>query len=93
MPRRHEPRDARRGAAGHERRPPAVANLAYGIHSVRVLLQRSPQRVRQVWLASSRDAAARLQELRSLAQQAQIRSSMPTTPSSTSWPTASATRA
>ncbi len=72
MPRRHEPRDARRGAAGHERRPPAVANLAYGIHSVRVLLQRSPQRVRQVWLSSSRDAAARLQELRSLAQQAQI---------------------
>ncbi len=87
MPRRHDPRDARRGAAGHERRPSTdgvrardvrgaqstAASLAYGIHPVRVLLQRSPQRVRQVWLSSSsRDAAARLQELRSLAQQAQI---------------------
>ena len=86
MPRRHDPRDARRGAAGHQRRSstdgvrardvrgaqPTAASLAYGIHPVRVLLQRSPQRVRQVWLSSSRDAAARLQELRSLAQQAQI---------------------
>ena len=72
MPRRHDPRDARRGAAGHERRSPAVANVTYGIHSVRVLLQRSPQRVRQVWLSSSREAAARLQELRLLALQAQV---------------------
>ena len=86
MPRRHDPRAARRGNAGQERRPTAggvrardargaqatTANLAYGIHPVRVLLQRSPQRVRQVWLSSSRDAAARLQELRTLALQAQL---------------------
>jgi len=37
-----------------------------------VLLQRSPQRVRQLWLSSSRDSAARLQELRALAEQATI---------------------
>jgi 23S rRNA (guanosine2251-2'-O)-methyltransferase len=88
MPRRHDPRDARR-AGGHGRRTPDAAGksrdargpaagapsagtIAYGIHPVRVLLQRSPHRVRQLWLASSRDAAPRLQELRTLAGQAGI---------------------
>ena len=88
MPRRHDPRDARR-AGGHGRRAPDAAgrardargsasgaqsagNVAYGIHPVRVLLQRSPQRVRQLWLSSSRDSAPRLQELRALAGQAGI---------------------
>ena len=88
MPRRHDPRDARR-TGGQGRRTPDAAgrardargsgsgaqpsdNVAYGIHPVRVLLQRSPQRVRQLWLSSSRDAASRLQELRALAGQAGI---------------------
>ncbi len=88
MPRRHDPRDARRGG-GQDRRSPgaggrardargassgaqSAANVAYGIHSVRVLLQRAPQRVRQLWLSSSRDSASRLQELRALAGQAAI---------------------
>ena len=88
MPRRHDPRDARRGG-GHGRRAPDAAgrardargsssgaqlagNVAYGIHSVRVLLQRAPQRVRQLWLSSSRDSAPRLQDLRALAEQAGI---------------------
>ena len=65
MPRRH---DARGPAPG----TPASANVAYGIHSVRVLLQRAPQRVRQLWLSSSRDSASRLQELRALAAQAGV---------------------
>jgi 23S rRNA (guanosine2251-2'-O)-methyltransferase len=87
MPRKHDPRAARHTGAGHDRRPrdgaqsarePRVAaaaqgaSVAYGIHAVRVLLQRAPQRVRQLWLSSSRDSAARLQELRTLAQQADV---------------------
>jgi len=86
MSRRHEhPRSARRGGGGQERRPqeparaaargahgPAAANVAYGIHAVRVLLARAPQRVRQVWLSASREAAVRLQELRVLAAQAGV---------------------
>jgi 23S rRNA (guanosine2251-2'-O)-methyltransferase len=88
MPRRHDPRDARR-TGGQGRGTPDAAgkardargsgsgaqpadNVAYGIHPVRVLLQRSPQRVRQLWLSSSRDSASRLQELRALAGQAGI---------------------
>jgi 23S rRNA (guanosine2251-2'-O)-methyltransferase len=58
MPRKDDPRGAP---------APAAVQVTYGIHAVRVLLQRSPQRVRQLWLASSRDDAARLQELRALA--------------------------
>lgn len=63
MPRRH-----------HEHAPSAgsSANVAYGIHTVRVLLQRAPHRVRCVWLSSSRDAVSRLQELRALAARAAI---------------------
>jgi 23S rRNA (guanosine2251-2'-O)-methyltransferase len=45
--------------------------VAYGIHSVRVLLTRSPQRVRRLLLAGGRDAG-RLQELRALAQRAGV---------------------
>ena len=46
-------------------------SVAYGIHSVRVLLMRTPQRVRRVLLASGRDAG-RLAELRELAQRAGV---------------------
>jgi len=45
--------------------------VAYGIHAVRVLLSRHPERVRRVLLAGGRDAA-RLDELRSLAQRAGV---------------------
>ncbi|MDH4167407.1 MAG: 23S rRNA (guanosine(2251)-2'-O)-methyltransferase RlmB [Gammaproteobacteria bacterium] len=65
MPRRH---DAHRSASGAQ----SAASVAYGIHAVRVLLQRSPQRVHQLWLAPARDSAPRLQELRALAGQAGI---------------------
>lgn len=68
---------ARQDAAGRDRRSPAAGpqpavHLAYGIHPVRVLLQRAPQRVRQLWLSTAREAAARLQELRALAVEAGI---------------------
>jgi 23S rRNA (guanosine2251-2'-O)-methyltransferase len=87
MPRGRDSRDGRR-AGGSQRRPAASGgrsrdahgapaaqsadNVAYGIHSVRVLLQRSPQRVRQLWLSAERESAARLQELRTLAGNAGI---------------------
>jgi len=45
--------------------------VAYGIHSVRVMLTRTPQRVRRVLLASGRDAS-RLGEVRELAQRAGV---------------------
>ena len=48
-----------------------AAPFAYGIHSVRVLLSRHPQRVRRVLLAGGRDAG-RLAEIRSLAQRAGV---------------------
>jgi 23S rRNA (guanosine2251-2'-O)-methyltransferase len=44
-----------------------AAPVAYGIHAVRVLLTRHPQRVRRVLLAGGRDAG-RLAEIRTLAQ-------------------------
>jgi len=88
MPRKDDPRGGRRGGVAHDRRAhanaerpgraargapaPEAAQVSYGIHAVRVLLQRSPQRVRQLWLSSSRDDAARLQELRALAVQAGV---------------------
>jgi len=46
-----------------------AAAVAYGIHAVRVLLTRQPQRVRRVLLAGGRDAG-RLAEIRALAQKA-----------------------
>jgi 23S rRNA (guanosine2251-2'-O)-methyltransferase len=49
-----------------------AGDLAYGVHSVRVLLLRHPDRVSQLWLGQERDAAARLAELRELAQQAGV---------------------
>jgi 23S rRNA (guanosine2251-2'-O)-methyltransferase len=45
--------------------------VACGVHAVRVMLTRSPGRVRRVLLASGRDAA-RLAEIRTLAQRAGI---------------------
>lgn len=86
MPRRNDPsRHARRGGGDERRvqgqarnegvREPRTApamNVAYGIHAVRVLLTRTPQRVRQLWLSSARETGARLQELRALAQQADV---------------------
>jgi 23S rRNA (guanosine2251-2'-O)-methyltransferase len=61
--RRVTPADRQGAAAGSQ----AAVNLSYGIHPVRVLLRRSPQRVQQLWLSTSRESAARLQELRALA--------------------------
>ncbi len=46
-------------------------SIAYGIHSVRVMLTRTPQRVRRVLLASGREAG-RLAEIRELAQRASV---------------------
>jgi 23S rRNA (guanosine2251-2'-O)-methyltransferase len=48
-----------------------AAAVAYGIHAVRVLLTRQPQRVRRVLLAGERDAG-RLAEIRALAQSAGV---------------------
>ena len=48
-----------------------AAPVAYGIHAVRVLLTRYPQRVRRVFLAAGRDAG-RLAEIRTLAQRAGV---------------------
>ena len=45
--------------------------VAYGIHAVRVLLARNPERVRRLLVTSGRDAA-RLAELKSLAQRAGV---------------------
>jgi 23S rRNA (guanosine2251-2'-O)-methyltransferase len=45
--------------------------VAYGIHAVRVLLSRNPQRVRRVLLGVGRDAG-RLAEIRGLAQRAGV---------------------
>ena len=50
----------------------AQASVAYGIHAVRALLTRHPHRVRQLWVAEGREAAARLQELRDLATTADL---------------------
>ena len=46
-------------------------SLTYGIHAVRVLLVRSPQRIRRLLLAASRDDR-RLGELRALAERAGV---------------------
>ena len=48
-----------------------AAHVACGIHAVRVLLMRQPQRVGRVLLAGGREAA-RLAEIRSLAEQAGV---------------------
>jgi 23S rRNA (guanosine2251-2'-O)-methyltransferase len=87
MPRRPQNRGGPRaqpGAGGHGLQPrertqrqqsPAAAhgNVAYGIHAVRALLMRHPQRVRRVWItAAGREPSARLEELRALAQQAGV---------------------
>lgn len=77
-------RPGRSGAGGHgppvrerdqrrERSSSAThPNVAYGIHAVRALLTRHPQRIRRVWVAEGRESAARLQELRTLALQAGV---------------------
>jgi 23S rRNA (guanosine2251-2'-O)-methyltransferase len=74
----HEPRS--RGGKGNpgaardrDRTAPAGhRDLAYGIHAVRALLTLRPQRIQRVMLAEGRETAARLQELRVLAQQAGV---------------------
>jgi len=45
--------------------------VAYGMHAVRVLLERSPQRVRRILLAQGKEAG-RHAEIRALAQQASV---------------------
>ena len=58
------------------RRPPqrvtAQQNVVYGIHAVRALLERHPQRVQRVWIASGSGSSSRLDELRALAQLAGV---------------------
>jgi 23S rRNA (guanosine2251-2'-O)-methyltransferase len=68
MTRRHEHRDARHARA----QATASANVAYGIHAVRALLSRHPRRVRQLWVAQGGETAVRLQEIRTLAEAADI---------------------
>jgi 23S rRNA (guanosine2251-2'-O)-methyltransferase len=46
--------------------------IVYGLHAVRVLLERHPQRVRQLWLQQGREDA-RMWALRALAQEKRIR--------------------
>ena len=48
-----------------------TTNVAYGVHAVRVLLERSPDRVRRLWIQGGK-AGERLEELRRLAQQHRI---------------------
>lgn len=80
MTRRHDARydPGRRATRGPEPRRtpaspgPASVNVAYGIHSVRTLLTRYPHRVRRVWLLDGGDAAVRLQEVRTLAENARL---------------------
>jgi 23S rRNA (guanosine2251-2'-O)-methyltransferase len=64
----------RRFDASRQARSQAAAHpgAAYGIHAVRVLLTRSPERVRRLWLDESRESAARLQELLKLATAAGV---------------------
>jgi len=50
----------------------AANPVAYGIHTVRALLTRTPQRVRRVLLAQGRGSASRLHELRALAEGAGV---------------------
>jgi 23S rRNA (guanosine2251-2'-O)-methyltransferase len=71
MSRRH---DAHRGHEAKRARAPGApqVDVAYGIHSVKALLTRSPHRVRQLWLGEARDSATRLQELRQIAQAAGV---------------------
>ncbi|HQR23670.1 MAG TPA: 23S rRNA (guanosine(2251)-2'-O)-methyltransferase RlmB [Steroidobacteraceae bacterium] len=45
--------------------------VAYGVHAVRILLERSPQRVRRILLAQGKEAG-RQAEIRALAQQAAV---------------------
>jgi 23S rRNA (guanosine2251-2'-O)-methyltransferase len=66
--RRREPPRAPKAAAAA-----GGAELAYGIHAVRVLLTRHAPRVRQLWLAEVREANPRLAELRALADAAGVR--------------------
>ncbi len=69
---RRDHASGRRARSSHDEAPQPQANVAYGIHAVRALLVRHPQRVRQLWLGEGREAAARLQELRELAQAAGV---------------------
>ena len=48
-----------------------TTNVAYGVHAVRVLLERSPDRVRRLWIQGGK-AGERIEELRRLAQQHHI---------------------
>lgn len=50
----------------------AQQNVVYGIHAVRALLLRHPQRVQRVWTGSGSESSARVDELRALAKQAGV---------------------
>ena len=49
----------------------AERNLVHGLHAVRWLLKRNPERVRQIWMQSGREDA-RAQEISELARQAGV---------------------
>ena len=59
----HEAKQARTQAASH-------GHVAYGIHAVRVLLARHPDRIRRLWLGAADGHRARLDEVRALAEAA-----------------------
>jgi 23S rRNA (guanosine2251-2'-O)-methyltransferase len=48
-----------------------IPSVAYGVHAVRLLLERSPERVRRLWVQSGK-AGERLDELRRVAQHHRI---------------------
>ncbi|HYM35745.1 MAG TPA: RNA methyltransferase substrate-binding domain-containing protein, partial [Steroidobacteraceae bacterium] len=50
----------------------SAANLVYGIHAVRAVLAKHPERVQQVWLQTGRDDA-RIEELAKLAEQHEVK--------------------
>jgi 23S rRNA (guanosine2251-2'-O)-methyltransferase len=53
----------------------APASVAYGVHAVRLLLERSPERVLRLWIQGGK-AGERLEELRRLAQGHSIEASV-----------------
>jgi len=47
-------------------------NYVYGLHAVKAALERAPERVLELWIAQSRDAEARVAELKDQAQRAGV---------------------
>jgi 23S rRNA (guanosine2251-2'-O)-methyltransferase len=47
-------------------------NYVYGLHAVKAVLERAPERVLELWIAQPRDADTRVAELKGLAQRAGV---------------------